>query len=315
MDALKALAGQQGCAADGTAAQRNPLSQFVHQSMGGPQQARGMAGPGPQMQRPGQNNMSEVDQGFAQGMGVMQGPRGPVMAGPGAANSFVAEFEQMQARGPPGGPIMAGPRGPMARGPDAWINDFQRMKLGGPSQHNINMEAAYRNSFRHQMPRPMGQRWAGQMAARPPPTQMDRAWKQTAAPPPAAQQWAAEMAGPKEAPNAEKWAEEATKQEEVSVCVLLLLLLPFCVDDSGGFFFFWFFFCFVFRSFPPFFPPSLECAIRSFKASKQASNTTIVINTHRLFLKEANNGLFLESESRRGSDPACDRRPGGCDGS
>ena len=31
MDALKALAGQQGCSTDGTAASRNPLSQLVNQ--------------------------------------------------------------------------------------------------------------------------------------------------------------------------------------------------------------------------------------------------------------------------------------------
>ncbi|GBG26205.1 Peroxisomal targeting signal 1 receptor [Hondaea fermentalgiana] len=217
MDALKALASQQGCSTDGTAAQRNPMSQFVHQAMSGPQKQGPMPG---QMHHghAGPQQMNEVDQGMAQGMGVMAGPRGPVMAGPGTANSFAAEFEQMRATGAgPGGPVM---RGPMARGPvpggDQWINDFERMQLGGAMPpRNVQMEAAFRESFRRQQgPRPMGQRWAGQMAARPPPSQMNRAWQQTATPPPAAQQWAQEMAGPKEAPNAEKWVEEATAKEE-----------------------------------------------------------------------------------------------------
>jgi len=218
MDALKALAGQQGCTADGTAAQRNPLSQFVHQAMGGPGQ-RQAPGPGGQMQhgpRP-QQGMSDVDQGFAQGMGAIAGPRGPVMAGPGAAPGFVAEFEQMQrAGGPPGaGPVMHGPRmGPRGPMPEQWVGDFERMRLGGPTPHNIHMEAAYRNAFRPGAPRPMGQRWAGQMAARPPPSQMDRAWQKTAQPPPAAQQWATEMAGPKEAPDAQKWAEELAQDAQ-----------------------------------------------------------------------------------------------------
>mmetsp|Transcript_12240 Transcript_12240/g.19777 ORF Transcript_12240/g.19777 Transcript_12240/m.19777 type:complete len:610 (-) Transcript_12240:40-1869(-) len=217
MDALKALASQQGCSTDGTAAQRNPMSQFVHQAMGGPQSQGPMHG---QMHHGHMNpqQMSEVDQGMAQGMGVIAGPRGPVMAGPGTANGFAAEFEQMRAAAAgPNGPIM---RGPMARGPvpggEQWINDFERMQLGGAMpHHNVHMEAAFREQMRRQQgPRPMGQRWAGQMAARPPPSQMNHAWQQTAAPPPAAQQWAQEMAGPKEAPNAEKWVEEATAKTE-----------------------------------------------------------------------------------------------------
>mmetsp|Transcript_22063 Transcript_22063/g.39109 ORF Transcript_22063/g.39109 Transcript_22063/m.39109 type:complete len:676 (-) Transcript_22063:249-2276(-) len=220
MDALKALAGQQGCAADGTTAQRNPLSQFVHQSMGGPQKQQ-PRGPGGQMaQGPGgRQGMSDIDQGFAQGMGVMQGPRGPAMAGQGMAPSFVQEFEQ-QMMAQRGGqmPVMHGPRGPAARpmGQEQWVNDFERMRLGGAMpQRNVHMEAAYRNTFRQgAAPRPMGQRWAGQMAARPPPSQMDAAWKKTAAPAPAAQQWAQEVAGPKEAPDAAKWAEEMNKEEQ-----------------------------------------------------------------------------------------------------
>lgn len=44
MDALKALAGQQGCSADGTSTTRNPMSQFVNQ-MG--KDGRQL-GPGPQ---------------------------------------------------------------------------------------------------------------------------------------------------------------------------------------------------------------------------------------------------------------------------
>lgn len=226
MDALKALASQQGCSTDGTAAQRNPMSQFVHQAMGGPQSQGPMHG---QMHHGHMNpqQMSEVDQGMAQGMGVIAGPRGPVMAGPGTANGFAAEFEQMRAAAAgPNGPIM---RGPMARGPvpggEQWINDFERMQLGGAMpHHNVHMEAAFREQMRRQQgPRPMGQRWAGQMAARPPPSQMNHAWQQTAAPPPAAQQWAQEMAGPKEAPNAEKWVEEATAKTEVSFTFLCLI--------------------------------------------------------------------------------------------
>uniref|UniRef100_A0A7S2SJ13 Peroxin-5 n=1 Tax=Mucochytrium quahogii TaxID=96639 RepID=A0A7S2SJ13_9STRA len=212
MDALKALAGEHGCSVDGTAAQRNPLSSFVNQGMGGPQhQHQGM--------RHGQQGahgrgMSDIDRGMSAGMGVMAGPRGPIMAGPGAAPSFAQEFEQMRAGGPPPGPMMNGPRAHGPRGGDQWINDFERMKLGGGMpQRNIQMEAAFRENLRRQQgPRPMGQRWAGQMAARPPPSHMDHAWKQTARPPEPAQQWAQEMAGPTEAPDAEKWAQEASAE-------------------------------------------------------------------------------------------------------
>jgi len=224
MDALKALAGQQGCSADGTAAQRNPMSKFVNQALGGPgqQMPQGPAGPrghGPQ-------GMNEVDQGMAQGMGVMQGPRGAVMGGPASAPQFVAEFEQMrQQQHQHGGPMM---RGPMGHGPihggEQWIHDFEKMNLGGASHPgNIQMEAAFRESMKHQMPRPMGQRWAGQMAGRPRPTQMDRAWQRTEQPPPAAQQWAQEMSGPKEAPDAAKWIEEVNASEKVSLILLILI--------------------------------------------------------------------------------------------
>lgn len=223
MDAFKALAGQAGCSADGTAAQRNPLSNLVHQSMGGPQgQAAAQMGP---RGMPGMGmQANEVDQGFAQGMGVMQGPRGPMMQGPAMQGGFVAEFEQMRAAQQgqgPRGPVM---RGPMARGPgpagqEQWINDFERMKMGGMAPGpNIHMEAAYRETMRRQQnmgPRPMGQRWAGQMAARPPPSQMDRAWQKHGQAPPKAQEWAQEMNGPKEAPDAEKWAQEANAKEQV----------------------------------------------------------------------------------------------------
>jgi hypothetical protein len=226
MDALKALAGQQGCSVDGTAASRNPLAQFTGQAMGGPGAMRG--GPlqqqgGPQQQGP----VSDMDGAFSAGMQGMQGPRGPMMGGPMAqqqhmAAAYAMEFEQMKRAGGPQGPVMAGPRGPMMRPPgDGWVGDFERMQLGhGGGMMNANqvhMEAAYRQSFRPGPgPQAMGQRWAGQMAARPPPSQMDRAWQRSAPVAPVAQGWAAELAGPKEAPNAEQWAAEASaKQAEV----------------------------------------------------------------------------------------------------
>jgi len=108
-------------------------------------------------------------------------------------------------------------------GGDQWVNDFNRMKVGGP-QPNIQMEAAFRESFHRQQQmehqRAMANRWTGQMQGRPPARQMDSAWKQTAAPQHMAQQWANEMAGPKEAPDAAKWATEMNGELEVRyLCV------------------------------------------------------------------------------------------------
>ena len=89
MDALKALAGQQGCSVDGTAASRNPLAQFAGQAMGGPGAMRG--GPlqqqgGPQQQGP----VSDLDGGFSAGMQGLAGPRGPMMGGPMAQQQHMA---------------------------------------------------------------------------------------------------------------------------------------------------------------------------------------------------------------------------------
>mmetsp|Transcript_11836 Transcript_11836/g.15414 ORF Transcript_11836/g.15414 Transcript_11836/m.15414 type:complete len:594 (+) Transcript_11836:233-2014(+) len=213
MEALKALAGQQGCSADGTAAARNPLSQFVGKMEGG--QARGPSMGGAR----GQMRGNEMDAGMAAGMGMQAGPQGPRMMN---TPQMVREFQQMQGGGSMG-PVIAGPmgpRGPMGRGPqmggEQWANQFQNMNLGGGPQFapNPQMQMAFRESFGVNGPRPMGQRWSRQLAARTPaPSQMNQAWKQNAAQQHNAQNWAEQMAAPKEVPNAEAWAKEATQAD------------------------------------------------------------------------------------------------------
>lgn len=217
MDAFKALAAQQGCSADGTAAARNPMSQFVNSAMGGDGgvMARGPRGP---MQARG--GMNAIDEGMAAGMGMKQQARGPMLQ---QTPQMVREFEQMRAAGnlQGAGPVMAGPRGPMVRpaGGD-WANQFERMHMGGPQfAPNPAMQAAFHQSFGVNGPRPMGQRWVNQMAARPRgPTGMDKAWNAGAKESiPVSTEWANEMAAPKEPANADAWAKEMAKADEQQV--------------------------------------------------------------------------------------------------
>eukprot|EP00510_Aplanochytrium_minuta_P000980 CAMPEP_0184014004 /NCGR_PEP_ID=MMETSP0954-20121128/5367_1 /TAXON_ID=627963 /ORGANISM="Aplanochytrium sp, Strain PBS07" /LENGTH=553 /DNA_ID=CAMNT_0026294335 /DNA_START=215 /DNA_END=1873 /DNA_ORIENTATION=- len=203
MDALKALASQQGCSADGTAATRNPLSQFVGQMEG----AKGGMARGPAMHGPrGQMRGNEMDSGMAAGMGIQAGPQGPQ-----AMNTpqMVRDFQRMQAGGPRGPTIAGpmGPRGPMARGPaqmggDQWVNQFQNMNLGGGAQFapNPQMQRAFRESFGVNGPRPMGQRWSRQLAARAPAPVLEKQWKEAGAQNLQNDKWAEEMVGPKEVP-------------------------------------------------------------------------------------------------------------------
>ena len=232
MDAFKALAGQQGCSVDGTAASRNPLSQLIQQGQQSGAMGRGPAavGRGPQ---------SSLDAGMAAGMGLQQGVQGPRMM-MRQAPSMVQEFQQMQAQGGPKGPIMAGPRGPAVgpamQGGDQWVHQFERMNMGGPQYGpNPAMQNAFRESFGVNGPRPMGQRWAGQLAARPRGAgPMDKVWNQSAKAPVEAQKWADQMAAPKEAPNAEAWEKEVMKQkEEVSVLVVGVVVRCGLYVDGG----------------------------------------------------------------------------------
>lgn len=220
MDAFKALAGQQGCSVDGTAASRNPLSQLLQQG----QQAGGI-GRGPMANHGGPQ--SQLDGGMAAGMGLKQGPQGPQMRM--QTPQMVHEFQKMQAA-QGRGPVIAGPRGP-AMGPqihggEQWVNQFERMSLGGPQYApNPAMQAAFRESFGVNGPRPMGQRWAGQLAARPRgPGPMDQVWGQHSKASEQAQNWADQMAAPKAPPNADAWEKEVIQQkEEVRFSIILFL--------------------------------------------------------------------------------------------